>query len=170
MCEIASGFDKICDSAGGVAKAYAWSTAETDTLTYANGTISALTLNSGKYAYAINFEIETSTFTDTAIGERASSSYGREQSATIMLAGNTAAMISNIEEIAKGRTTVAFELNDGTYEVLFLENGAKLIDERNVGTAYTDMNGSTLTFSGREKTKAMKVSSAIILAMLEPAS
>lgn len=170
MCEIANGFDKICDSAGGVAKAYAWSTAETDTLTFANGTITALTLNSGKYAYTINFEIETSTFTDTAIGERANSSYAREQSATIMLAGNTAAMITNFEEIAKGRTTVAFELNDGTYEVLFLENGGKLIDERTVGTAYTDMNGTKMTFTGREKSRASKVSSTIVLALLEPGS
>ncbi len=170
MCEILAGFEKICDTAGGVAKAYGWSTTETDTLTFADGTITALTLNSGKYAYPINFEIETSTYTDTAIGERANSSYGREQAASIMLAGNTAAMIANIEDIAKGRTTIAFELNDGTCEVLFLENGAKLLDERNVGTAYTDRNGTTLNFAGREKSKACKVSSAIILALLEPAS
>lgn len=170
MCEITAGFDKICDSTGGVAKAYAWSTKETDTLTYANGTISALTLNSGKYAYPIEFEIETSTFTDTAVGERANSSYAREQSATIMLAGNTASIISQLDSMAKGRTTVAFELNDGTFEVLFLENGGKLIDARTPGTAFTDMNGNTLTFSGKEKVKAMKVSSAIIEAMLEPVS
>jgi hypothetical protein len=170
MCEIASGIDKLCDSSGGVARAYAWSTAETDTLTYANGTISALTLNSGKYAWPIEFELGTSTYTDTAIGERANSSYGREQSATIMVAGNTAALISNIEAIAKGRTTIAFELNDGTFEVLFMENGGKLIDERNVGTNYEDMNGHTLTFTGREKTKACKVSSSLVLGLLEPGS
>jgi hypothetical protein len=170
MCEIASGIDKLCDSQGGVARAYAWSTKETDTLTYANGTISALTLNSGKYAYPIEFELGTSTYTDTAIGERANSSYGREQSATIMVAGNNAALITNIEAIAKGRTTIAFELNDGTYEVLFMENGAKLIDERNVGTNYEDMNGHTLTFTGKEKTKACKITSNLVLALLEPGS
>lgn len=170
MCEITSSFVKICDTSGGVAKAYAWSTVETDTLTYATGTISALTLNSGKYAYPIEFELGTSTYTDTAIGDRATSSYGRDQSATIVLAGNSAAYIANIESMAKGRTTIAFELNDGTYEVLFLENGAKLIDERAVGTNYEDMNGNTLTFTGKEKMKANKISSAIVLALLEPAS
>ena len=170
MCEITDGFSKICDAAGGIAKAYGWSTSETDTLTVVNGEITAFTLNAGKYAWPIEFELGTSTYTDTAIGDRATSSYGREQSATIMIAGNTAPIITNIEAIAKGRTTIAFELNDGSYEVLFLENGAKLIDERNVGTNYEDMNGHTLTFTGKEKSKAPKVSSAIVLALLEPAS
>ena len=170
MCEILNDFELQCDTSGGIAQAFAWSTAETDTLTFANGTISALTLNSGKYAYRVKFELGTSTYTDTAVGARETSSYGREQSATIVLAGNTAGMIDNIESMGKGRTTIAFELNDGTYEVLFLENGAKLIDERAVGTNYEDMNGNTLTFTGKEKSKAPKVSSVIVLALLEAGS
>jgi hypothetical protein len=61
-------------------------------------------------------------------------------------------------------------LNDGTYEVLFLQNGAKCNDERASGTAYEDMNGNTLTFTGKEPAKAVKISSVIVLALLEPAS
>lgn len=176
MCEITAGFNTVCDSAGGVKKAYGWSVKDNsgvsnyDTLTYANGTISALTLVAGKYAYPVSFEIETSTYTDTAIGARGTSSYAREQSATLVLAGNTAAMIDEIENWAKSRVAIAFELNDGSYEVLFLENGGKTIDARTPGTTYEDMNGNTLTVSGREKTKAMKVSAEIIAALLEPAS
>jgi hypothetical protein len=51
-----------------------------------------------------------------------------------------------------------------------MENGGKLIDERSVGTNYEDMNGHTLTFTGREKTKANKISSSLVLALLEPVS
>lgn len=169
-CEITTGYTKGCDSPGGVATIYAWATSNVDTLTYAAGEITALTLDAGKYCYAFNVEIETASFNDKKVGERANSAYGREQSGTAVLHGNTASMIVNIEELVKGRHTVAVKLNDDTYEVFFLENGAVVTDDRATGTAYEDMNGTTLTFAGKEKQKAMKISSAIILAMLSPLS
>jgi hypothetical protein len=136
----------------------------------ANGAVTSLSLKSGKYAYPLNVEMETSTFTDTRIGERTNKAYGREQSATIVLHGNTAAMIANIEAAAKGRVTVIAELEDGSYEVLFLNNGGLITDERTPGTAYEDMNGNTLTITGKEKAKAPKISSSLVLALLEPVS
>ncbi len=176
MCELTSGYDKLCDRAGGIDTLYAFSTKDAngtsniDTLTVADGAVTALTLVSGKYAYPFNVEMETATFTDTAIGERANNAYAREQSATVVLHGNTASMIVQIENLCKGRTTLIAKMNDGTYEVLFLYNGAKVSDERTPGTAYEDMNGNTLTFTGKETSKAPKISSAIVLALLEPAS
>lgn len=176
MCELTSGYDKLCDRAGGIDTLYAFSTKDAngtsniDTLTVVDGAVTALTLVSGKYAYPFNVEMETATFTDTAIGERANNAYAREQSATVVLHGNTASMIVQIENLCKGRTTLIAKMNDGTYEVLFLYNGAKVSDERTPGTAYEDMNGNTLTFTGKETSKAPKISSAIVLALLEPAS
>lgn len=176
MCEITAGYDKVCDSPGGVATWYAFAVKDSngasnyDTLTYADGEVSALTLVTGKYAYPFNVEIETSTFTDTAVGERAAGAYGRSQSATVVLHGNTASMITQIENLCKGRTALIAKLNDGTYELLFMENGAKVTDERTPGTAFEDMNGNTLTFTGKERYKAMKISSVIVEALLEPAS
>jgi hypothetical protein len=175
-CELTSGYNKLCDTPGGVDTWYLFSTKDSngesniDTLTVANGAVTALTLKTGKYAYPFNVEIETSSFTDTAVGERANGAYAREQSATVMLHGNTAEMIVQIESLCKGRTTLIAKLNDGTYEVLFLQNGAKCNDERASGTAYEDMNGNTLTFTGKEPAKAVKISSTIVLALLEPAS
>jgi hypothetical protein len=72
--------------------------------------------------------------------------------------------------MAKGRHAIIAKLNDDTYELFFRENGAKVTDDRATGTAYEDMNGTTLTFAGKEKTKALKIDSAIVLALLEPAS
>jgi hypothetical protein len=66
--------------------------------------------------------------------------------------------------------TVIAELEDGTYEVLFLLNGGVIVDERTPGTAYEDMNGNTLTITGKEKGKAPKISEALVLALLEPVS
>lgn len=176
MCELTSGYNKVCDTQGGVETWYLFSVKDStgasniDTFTFANGQVSALTLVTGKYAYPFNVEMETSTFTDKAIGERANGAYAREQSATVVLHGNTASMITMIEELSQTRVGAIAKCNDGTYELLFIENGAKCIDERAVGTKYEDMNGNTLTFTGKEKNKACKISSVIVEALLEPAS
>lgn len=175
-CEITSGYSKVCDAPGGVDTFYAFavkdSTGESniDTFTIVDGEVTALTLVAGKYAYPFNVEIETASFTDTASGERAAGAYARTQAGTAMLHGNTASMIVNIEDMVKGRHAVAVKLNDDTFELFFAQNGAKVIDERATGTAYEDMNGTTLTFSGKEKQKACKISSSIVYALLEPVS
>ena len=176
MCEITSGYNQICDLSGGVDTWYAFSlkdstgTSNIATYTVAAGAVSALTLVAGKYAYPFNVEMETSTFSDKAVGERANGAYGREQSATVILHGNTAQMIVQIEAFGQGRHVLIAKLNDGTYELLFATNGAKSTDERTPGTKFEDMNGNTLTFTGKEQTKAPKISSAIVAALLEPAS
>jgi hypothetical protein len=176
MCELVTGYDKICDLAGGVDTWYIFATKDSsgnsniDTLTVANGEVTDLTLASGKYAHPFNVEIETSSFTDIAVGDRPNGSYAREQSATILLHGNTASMIEMIEDMCKGRVTVIAKLNDGTYEVLFLNNGGKASDERATGTAFEDMNGNTLTITGKETSKAPKIDSAIVSALLPPTS
>lgn len=177
MCEITSGYTKLCDETGGVDKWY-WfalkdgTTGASNVATYTvvDGAVTALTLESGKYAYALNVEIETSTFTDTATGDRTNASYAREQQATIVLHGNTAEMIVQLEQASKGRICLIAKLADGTYELLFAENGGKSSDVRTPGTAYEDMNGNTLTITGKEKSKAPKISSAIVDALLVPTS
>lgn len=176
MCELISGYDKVCDTQGGVETWYLFAmkdstgTSNIDTYTTANGQVTGLTLVTGKYAYPFNVEMETSTFTDKSLGDRANGAYAREQSATVVLHGNTAEMIVMVEDIVKGRVGAIAKCNDGTYELLFAENGAKCNDERAVGTKYEDMNGTTLTFTGKEKQKACKISSSIVNALLEPAS
>jgi hypothetical protein len=173
MCELLAAINGInCDVAGGVDTWYAYprfdaaGATTVATFTHAAGKVTALTLEVGKTAFPINVEQETSTVTDVAVGERANGSYAREQSATIMLHGNTAEMIVSIEELAKGRTSLIAKLNDGTYELYFSQFGAKCSDERAVGTAFEDMNGSTLTFSGKEIYRGLKISSVIVEALL----
>lgn len=176
MGEITTGFGMRCDDAGGVRTWYIFSNktcagvSNIASSTAAAGEITALALEAGVYAYPVLVEEETSTFTDTSVGEKANKSYGRDQSATIVIHRNDAGDIDRIENIDKGRYTVIASLNDGTNEVLFFENGAKCNDERTPGIAYEDGNMNTLTFTGKEKKKAMKISNAIIATLLEPAS
>lgn len=173
MCELTAAINGInCDQAGGVDTWYLFPRFDSagattiDTFTYSAGEVTALTLLVGKTAFPVTVEQETSSATDTAVGERANGSYAREQAATLMLHGNTAAQIVSVEELAKGRTSLIAKLNDGTYELYFSQFGAKCLDERATGTAFEDMNGTTLNFAGKETYKALKIDSAIVLALL----
>lgn len=171
-CEITSGYNSFleCDAQGGVASWYVFDRKNLESFIRTDGTITALTLKAGKYAYEFLVEQETSTFTDTATGDRANRAYAREQSATVVLHGNTAEMVEQLDALSRGRTVWIAKLNDGTYEVLFLENGGKVSDARSTGTAFEDLNGNTLTITGKEAKKAPKIDSAVILALLEPES
>ena len=175
-CEITSGYNKVCDSPGGVDTFYAFAVKDStgasnyvpNTLTILDGAVTAIELKAGKYAFPFNVEMETASFTDTSAGERTAGAYSRVQAGTAMLHGNTASMIVDIEALAKGRHAVIAKMNDDSYELFFMENGAKVTDERATGTAYEDMNGTTLTFAGKEKTKACKISSTLVMSLLEP--
>lgn len=173
MCELLSGYNALCDQAGGVETWYIFATKDAsgasniaDYIVTA-GEVTALTLEVGKFAYPFNVEMESSSFTDNAIGDRANKAYAREQSATIIMHGNTAEMITQIEQMCTGRVGVIAKLNDGTYELLFAVNGGKASNERATGTAFEDLNGNTLTIAGKETTQAPKISSTLVLALLE---
>lgn len=170
MCEFDSGYTAPCDAPAGVKTVYGANLADIDTLTVVAGNVTVLTMLAGKYVYAFNVEMETASFTDVSLGVRANKSYARQQDATVVLHGNTSAMIVNIENISQGRTVWFHELVDGTCEALFIENGAHTIDNRASGVAYEDMNGNTLTMTGKEPNKAPKIALSLISAVLAPAS
>jgi hypothetical protein len=107
-----------------------------------------------------------SDFTVNAIGSRENASTGFEITGNIKLAGNTAAMIEQLEKLSKDRVCLIAKLNDGTNEVLGVDNGLKFLFNRTSGTKFDDMNGVTLTFTGREKKNAPKVSDVIVAALL----
>lgn len=169
MCEILEGKNSVCDSVGGVKTIYGWNTADA-TYTTSNGEVTALSLTSGKYAHAFYVEMETSKFTATAIGDRVNQAIAYEQTGTMILAGNTATDIVNLEALEISRTTFAVELNDGTFEVWFKDNGAKVSGVRDTGQAYEDANGNVLTMTGKEKNRPYKISGSLITAILDPVS
>ncbi len=169
MCEILGGKDLVCDSVGGVKTIYGWNTADA-TVTYANGTVSAITLTAGKYAYPFYIEMETANFSNTQVGDRANQSNAYTNEGTMVLSGNTATDIVNLEALEISRTTFAVELNDGTVEVFFLENGAKVSGVRATGQAYEDANGNTVTMTGKEVNRAPKCAIGLITPLLFPVS
>ena len=66
MCEVTEGRDVPCDGPGGTKKAYLYSVKDSAGLsnyqtgpTIVTGAVTALTLKTGKYAYAFNVEPES---------------------------------------------------------------------------------------------------------------
>jgi len=176
MCELTSGEDYTCDAAGGVDKVYIFPVRDdagvSTIATYdtTGGNVTDLTLVSGKYAFAFNIEAETASFTDSSVGEKVAGSNAYTHTSTVVLHGNTADTIVNVENLDAGRHAVIHQLADGTYELLHMTNGGKSQSERASGTVYEDMNGTTLTITSKEKKKARKISEAMVQSLIAPAS
>jgi hypothetical protein len=169
MCELSAGFNALnCDSSGGVATLYIGSLrdettgAANYTYTRTDGTVSAMANVGAKLFYTVTVDAEMSDFTVNAIGSRENASTGFEITGNIKLAGNTATMIEQLEKLSKDRVCVIAKLNDGTNEIL----GCKFLFNRVSGMKFDEFNGVTLTFTGREKKNAPKVSDAIVLTLL----
>jgi hypothetical protein len=176
MSELLDGYTALCDAPGGVDTHYLFSIADCSTgvkniatFTHADGEVTALTLITGKQAFAFNVEQETTSVTDNAIGERTNKSYAREQSMTSILHGNTKEMITTILSMNRGRVVAIVKLNDESYELYFYEKGAKVMDERATGTAFEDLNGTTLTLTGKQVGRGLKIPLAIVQTLLVPA-
>ena len=167
-CEVVSGFNNnsACDSQAGVKQWYVASTVNIASKTVTAGAITAITMVATKKFYAITLDMQQSFFNDQAIGSRENASYAREQSATMKLAGNTASDIVALEALGQGRVTLIAALQDGTYEVLGLTNGMKMLENRTSGQAMEDFNGNELVFSGKEPSKAPKIAIGLIAALI----
>ena len=164
-CLINSGYTLPCDSPGGVAEWYAINYADIDTLTITGGEVTTLTLKTGTSAYRFQVDKQMSSFTDKAIGSVENKSYAREQTCEIRLAGNAKEQVELLELMGRGRVVMIAKLNDGTYELLFHEGGAKILDERQSGTNFDDFNGNILTTTHRQISKAPKVPDTIIASL-----
>ncbi len=173
MCELTSGFNVLnCDTISGVSQWYIGSLrdettgASNYTYTRTDGTITAMANVGAKLFYTITVDAEMSDFVCKSIGSRENASSGFEITGNIKLAGNTAEMIQQLENLSKDRVCLIAKMNDGTNEVLGLQNGLKFNFERSSGMKFEDFGGNTLTFVGKEKNNCPKVSDAIVLTLL----
>ena len=169
MCEITGGYESGCDNTGGVDVVYIFASRGVEA-TVTNGEVTALALPSGKYAYPFYVEAETANFTVDSVGEKTNKATGYTHTSTVILHGNTKEDILNIDKLNRGRHSLIHQLADGTYELLHYNNGAKSNSSRASGTVYEDMNGTTLTFTSKEKTPSYKIDASLVTAILAPAS
>jgi len=176
MCELTAGENYTCDAAGGVDRVYIFPVRDDDGVSTiadyqtSGGNVSILTLVDGKKAFTFNIEAETASFTDDSVGEKVAGSNAYTHTSTVVLHGNTAETIVNVENLDAGRHAVIHQMADGSYELLHMTNGGKSQSSRASGTVYEDMNGTTLTITSKEKKKARKISEEIVQSLLIPNS
>lgn len=173
MCELSAGFGALkCDSPGGIDEWYIGSMRDSSTgaanFTYTRtaGSLTAMANVGTKLFYKVLVDVEMSDFQVQSIGTRENASAGFDITGNIKLAGNTAENIEQFEKLVNDRVCLIAKLNDGTFEVLGIDKGVKFNFTRTSGTKFEDMNGVTLTFTGREKKNAPKISSTIVDALL----
>lgn len=173
MCELTAGFGKYsCDLTGGVATWYIGSIKDATTgaanYTYSRtgGAITAMDNVGLKLFYTIDVDVEMSDFSVKAIGSRENASNAYEITGNIKIGGVTDTLVDKLDKLTRDRICVIAKLNDGTLEVLGIDNGCKFSFDRTSGTKFDDFNGVSLSFTGREVMNPPKISSAIALTLL----
>lgn len=174
-CEITSGYTKPnCRQTGGVQKFYLYTLANraSYTLSANEDEITALSLDSGKYAYEFAVEQDLSMVEETPTGSRENGTFYIEQVATIILNDNRKETRNLINVMGRSSGVgVIYQDQEGVYRHAGLIGGM-VLNEGTVGTgaAKGDRNGSTLTLNAQEKFLAPEISSTIVNSLLESAS
>lgn len=164
-------YEQPCDQTGGVEMIYVGAhtgTSDTtfSTLAIADGEVTDITLAGAKTMQPWSVEMETANFTQSSAGERATSSSSVTQTGVTTLVGYDALMAKNLTALIKSKTFVIAKDNEGVFRLYFHKFGAKAQVEEGTGTAMEDMNGSTVTFTSKDKDFAPVVSSTLLLALL----
>ena len=166
-------YSDVCDGAGGIEEIYVGvhtgrRASTFPTFTVVDGEVTAISLRATTYVVPWTIEMETSMFGQSSAGERTAKSSSVTQTGTAVLSGYTASMVNSYNEMIKGRAFAIAKDNNGVYRLYFSKHGAKIQVEESTGTAYEDMNGSTLTFTSKDKDFAPVISSTLVNALLAP--
>lgn len=109
---------------------------------------------------------ETSSFTDGVMANPQTGGLHFEPSVVVVLPKLTAAKRNEIRLLAKNVLVAIVELMDGTFVLCGQANGLDLSEgSGGTGTAAGDLNGYTLTFTGKEPEPHLYLTSALATAV-----
>lgn len=166
-CLITTGFQKDCrDSVGGIRTVYLANLDEIQSVTESSGSITAITMATGSNFHEFELRRQTSNFTETYNGSEENGTLFHEQEITIMLTRLEAAKRNEIYLMGKGDIVLVAEDNNGNQLLFGKENGLTLSGNAQSGTAFGDMSGYELTFTGQEKFPAAFVSASVMTGLL----
>jgi hypothetical protein len=171
-CLLTSGIAKGCkDSIGGLITTYIANKKEVtgvtpDYLTDTTGLITGCTLSAATYFYEFEIPKVSSSYTDVPTANN----YGCyfEQTLTIVIPKNAAAVRNKVQQLASGEYVVIVKDFNGKYFMLGEVNGVELNGgSGGSGTAAADLNGYTLTINGQSPIPVREVESSIISAITQ---
>jgi len=167
-CDITSGFTLGCrDNTGGITNLYILSGSITTVNTVSEGLISGIT-GSGEF---FQFELfrQTSDFTETITATPENGTVFYQQDVNCVFFKLQSATRNQVRVLAKNPDLkIIVETNNGTvdgvgrYWLLGQDRGMQLLSGTGAtGTAFGDLNGYTLTFTGQEPEPASEISGSL---------
>lgn len=161
-CVISNGYTKGCDVPSGIRALIFINPADVLSMTKVGNKVTDLQLKINASAYRFRVEHSVTSFEETSIGTTENGSAGYEQKLTTRLHGNSDTLITLTDSLSKGRFFVITENNDGSYEMLFDDRGAKFSVKRMVEAPYEGFNGYELTATHKQATPRPIVEATVI--------
>lgn len=167
-CTITSGYSLGCrDSIGGIQRVYIGE--YNDGLTYAYGTDNIIGTFSGTTSsfYEFEQENETANFTQAGQFSNTNGTSFYDQTVEITLQKMDAALRSKILLLGQGKWRIIVLDQRGNYWLIGKQNPVRVTASApGVGKAYGDLNGSVITFMGKEPELAHQVLTAAALSLI----
>lgn len=173
-CDLSTWVKQACADNGGIDEFIVYEIEDRDSITIANGVVTALTMVIGKKAFKWTPDMESATAGETTTRSRENNSVMHSQTATITFKDDLDATVSLVEAVSKGFVGVIIKKSDpdsAVYRHLGVLNGMTIETAEGVqGQLYEDLRGHTLNFVGKELAKAPSISDTIVDSILVPAS
>ena len=163
-CELTQGYSIDCrDSIGGIKSVYISNFDNVSNFTPTAGEITAITQVTGKSFYKYNLEKENGAFTETQTGSIENGTNFYEGELTFTVKKLAFARLQELKLLALDRLFIIIEDNNGAYFSFGANFGADMLSSTHgTGQAFGDLNGSSLTFSSKEKEPMYEVDSTVV--------
>lgn len=163
-CALTTGFALDCrQSNGGIEAVYFTEIANKATLTASSGVITAFTLSASKKFFKYELRKKTGQLEQNIQVNNENGTVFYEQVLTIKLDKLEASKRNEILLLAKNNLMIIIKDNNGKYWLAGETRGALLsAGKGTTGTAFGDMSGFELTFTGEEPELAKEVDSTLI--------
>lgn len=170
-CAIFSGISNDCrDNVAGLKIVYIGEKSSLATFTHASGTVTAMTMSSGKKLWTYEQEFETATASDDLDPNAPNGSIQYLHKLALKFKKRSATNSYILRTLAlRDLVAVVKDNNDNLY-VLGGEFGIRMVQSpASFGTNLSDMNGYEVNFEGHEKYYAPQLPSNMLAALLSPA-
>lgn len=163
-CALTQGYTFDCkDNQGGIEAVWFIGYNDVTAITEASGVVTAITKASGKVFYKYQLVKNTSSWTENIQGSIENGTINYDQQLVIVINKMQVNMRNEILLLARNNMMAVVKDKNGRYWLAGRYSGLDLLSgSAGSGTAATDRNGYTLTFSGAERELAPEVQTDVI--------
>ena len=151
-CNLIQGNEINCrDSVGGVEAIYIANFSNVQAYVSSSGGVTSITMVPSTRFYTFQLEKENATYENKMTGSIENGTTFYESTLTFTMKKLSASMKNSIKTLGQSRLVVIVKDNNGVYFVMGLTKGVDCLESvMTSGKAFGDMNGATMTMSGKE--------------------